>query len=190
MTDTPRGRLQAPRHLLLSLILASVGGLVVFAPGAAQSGTAASDEGAAVLYLVRHAEKVDDSRDPELSEAGHARAALLRQMLSDAGIQRIYSTDYIRTRDTASPLATSLGLEVEPYDPTDLEGFAAALLDRGGRALVSGHSNTTPSLVAALGGDPGEPIDDAEYDRLYVITVGPDGSVSTVLLRFGAPYGG
>ena len=27
----------------------------------------------------------------------------------------------------------------------------------------------------------------AEYDRLYVVTVGPDGSVSTVLLRYGEP---
>lgn len=156
----------------------------------AGDGPQPQDHAATTLYLVRHAEKVDDSRDPELSAAGHTRAALLAEMLADAGIQRIYSTDYIRTRDTAGPLADDLGVEVESYDPTDLTAFAATLLERGGRAMVSGHSNTTPSLVSALGGDPGVPIDDAEYDRLYIVTVGPDGTVSTVLLRFGEPFGG
>jgi hypothetical protein len=51
---------------------------------------------------------------------------------------------------------------------------------------VVGHSDTTPELVGLLGGDPGAPIDEpTEYDRLYVVTLGPDGTVTTVLLRYG-----
>jgi hypothetical protein len=55
-----------------------------------------------------------------------------------------------------------------------------------GRHFVVGHSDTTPALVEALGGDAGAPIADPEYDRLYVLTLEGAGA-STVLLRFGAP---
>jgi len=58
-----------------------------------------------------------------------------------------------------------------------------------GRHLVLGHSNTTPQLVEALGGEPGAPIEEMEYDRLYIVTL-MDGRTSTVLLRFGSPYEG
>ena len=55
-----------------------------------------------------------------------------------------------------------------------------------GRYLVVGHSNTTPDLVNRLGGDPGATIDEeSEFDRLYVLVLHPDGSVVTVLLRYG-----
>ena len=40
-----------------------------------------------------------------------------------------------------------------------------------------GHSNTTPALVEALGGDPGSPIESLEYDRLYMVTF--EGGVGT-----------
>jgi hypothetical protein len=37
-----------------------------------------------------------------------------------------------------------------------------------------------------LGGEPGPAVDErGEYDRLYVVTVGPDGTVTTTLLRYG-----
>ena len=78
-------------------------------------------------------------------------------------------------------------LEVEIYDHRRLDALIERLRREGGRHLVVGHSNTTPELVAALGGDPVSPIDEMEYDRLYIVTVTDDG-VSTVLLRFGEPY--
>ena len=73
---------------------------------------------------------------------------------------------------------------MESYDPRDLPGFAAQLRRSPGRHLVLGHSNTTPSLVEALGGDAHGPIDEFEYDRLYIVVITGD-EVSTVLLRFG-----
>lgn len=141
-----------------------------------------------VVFLVRHAEKVDDSRDPELSTAGLERAGELRRSLRDAAIERIHSTDFIRTRDTAAPIAEDLGLEIELYDHGNLEGLVEHLRRTGGRHLVVGHSNTTPKVVELLGGEPGTEIDEAsEYDRLYVVTIGIDDSVSTVLMRYGRP---
>ena len=141
----------------------------------------------AVVFLVRHAEKLDDSNDPPLSEQGQARAAALARLLADAGITRVFSTGYARTRLTAQPLADRLGAEVEIYDPRDPAALVRRLADAGGRALVVGHSNTTPGLVQALGGDPGGPIAEDEYDRLYVVTLTPGAPPETVLLRYEAP---
>lgn len=141
------------------------------------------------VFLARHAEKADSSRNPPLSEAGRSRATELARMLRDAGISQIHSTDYNRTRNTATPLAELLGLEIRIYDPTDLEALAARLVAEGGRHLVVGHSDTTPELAQVLGGEPGSEIDEpGEYDRLYVIGISDEGEVSTVMLRYGKPY--
>ena len=149
-----------------------------------------ADEGNAgtVIYLIRHAEKAapmaDDPRDPPLSEVGLERAQNLAHILKDAGVSRIFSTDYRRTRQTVEPLADRNGLTIESYDPGDLAGFAAHLKRMSGRIVVSGHSNTTTDLVQALGGNPGEPIDESEYDRLYVLVLQPGWGVETVLIRY------
>jgi phosphohistidine phosphatase SixA len=171
------------RRPILALLLGLVAAVGTPLPAATQDGDA-------TIILVRHAEKVDDSRDPELSAAGHERAALLAEMLADAGVTKIVSTDFIRTRDTVGPLAAELGLDVELYDPRDLPGTAADLKLWGGTTLVSGHSNTTPALVQALGGDPRDPIDESEYDRMYIVHITADGPVTTTLIRFGDLYGG
>lgn len=138
------------------------------------------------IFLVRHAEKTADKDDPALTDEGQARAILLADMLADAGITAIHSSDYRRTRDTAAPLAAKLGLTVQIYDPRDLPAMAARLRHSGGRHLVVGHSNTTPQLTELLGGDGGAPIIEAtEYNRLYYVTIGAGGDASSALLRFG-----
>ncbi|MEM5515919.1 phosphoglycerate mutase family protein [Henriciella sp. AS95] len=155
------------------------------------TGDAALDgaDGSYTLYLVRHAEKVVDVDNPPLSPEGETRATELAEMLKDAGIKAIWSTDYLRTEQTAGPLAAELGIEIEFYDPGDLEAFAETLRGNAETALVVGHSNTTPDLSAALGGEPGEPIfEPAEYDRLYVLTGVGTGTVETEIKRFGARY--
>jgi len=71
-----------------------------------------AEPGAATIFLVRHAEKVNASEDPRLSRAGKRRARALADLLEDAGIERIYSSDYRRCRDTANPLAARLEIPV------------------------------------------------------------------------------
>ena len=142
-----------------------------------------------VVYLVRHAEKAaDGTDDPPLAIAGRIRVQTLRTLLADVSLTHVHSTDWKRTRDTARPFAEEAEVEVAMYDPRELETLATEIMDTPGRHLVTGHSNTTPQLVAALGGDPAGEIDDLEYDRLYILVIGPGGSTVTTLLRFGEPY--
>ncbi len=147
----------------------------------------AAQEGEVVVFLVRHAERAeDDTNDPPISVAGEARARLVADMLQRARLTHIHSTDFKRTRSTAAPTAEATGLQVRMYDPRDLEGFAAELRSTPGRHLVVGHSNTTPALVTALGGDAGPPIEEMEYDRAYVVVVLPGGATGSAILRYGA----
>ncbi len=153
----------------------------------------AGDAAAITLFLVRHAEPIhpppeDAPRDPRLNAMGQNRADALARLLESAGIERVLSSDYHRTRETAAPIAEALGLDVELYDPGNLTDLAEVLLATPGRTLVAGHSNTTPELVGLLGGEPGEPIDEGmEFDRLYILTGSREAGISTVVLRYGAP---
>lgn len=150
----------------------------------------AAQEQPTVVYLVRHAERAEDgTSDPLISLPGWDRSRLLAEMLRDAGLTHIHTTDLRRTRMTGGPTAEVTGLSMRVYDPRDLRGFAQALRAMPGRHLVLGHSNTTPDLVQALGGDPSGTISDLEYDRLYIVTLTPDGA-STVLIRFGKRFQG
>jgi broad specificity phosphatase PhoE len=141
-----------------------------------------------VVYLLRHAEtdkeSAADQTDPHLEERGGERALRLSRLLVDGEVTTLYTSDFDRTRQTIAPLGRVLGLEPQVYDARELQGMAEILRARPGRHVVVGHSNTTPRLVALLGGDPGSPIDDAtEFDRLYILVL--DGArVTTVRLRY------
>lgn len=143
-----------------------------------------AEPSAATFYLVRHAEKELKGDDPELSEAGYARAQALADTLRGAKLTGIYSTDTRRTRDTAAPTLAETNLDLQLYDGRSLTDFAQQMSNKEGNFLIVGHSNTTPQLAQALGGEGGEPIVEAtEYDRLYVIT-NADGVVTTDLRRY------
>lgn len=142
------------------------------------------------IYLVRHAEKVDESRDPTLTAAGMQRAEDLRDTLIHKGISAIYCSDFLRTRQTGQPLADALGMDLILYRPDTVLQLAPILRSlRGKRVLVVGHSNTTPTLIKALTGED-EVIDHADYDNLYLIHL-HHGWLGTKTrlerLTFGAP---
>ena len=124
----------------------------------------------AKYYLVRHSEKTTEKHDPGLTDEGQQRAQDLADRFAKVSLTAIYSSDYIRTRDTAAPVAAAKGLDITIYDPRDLESLAKTLLAQQGQFLIVGHSNTTPELSRRLGGLEGEPIVEAtEYNRLYVL---------------------
>jgi len=140
--------------------------------------------GTTEFVVVRHAEKAvgpDVGPDPALTDAGHARARTLALALADAPVVAVYSTAYARTRQTAAPTADAHGLPVTPYDAREPATALAARLRAAhpaGTVLVVGHSNTVPDIAAALCGCAVPPMDETEYDRRLVVTVGADGHAS------------
>jgi phosphohistidine phosphatase SixA len=135
------------------------------------------------VFVVRHAEKQSpESSAPEvpLSHGGTARAERLAAMLRDAGINAIYATETVRARETAAPLARAVGRPVQAYSA--VPALADTLrADPSAVALVVGHSNTVPELLAALGVKQKVTVTDPEYDNLFVVI--PQVSGDPVLLR-------
>lgn len=149
---------------------------------------AAAQHQSVVVFVVRHAERAEDgTNDPPISDAGWDRARRIAGMMREARLTHIHTTDYKRTRSTIEPLAGATGVTPALYAAGDLDSFAQRLRSTPGRHLVVGHSNTNAELVAALGGDAGEPIGEMEYDRAYVVVVAPNGGVASVMFRFGGP---
>jgi broad specificity phosphatase PhoE len=135
------------------------------------------------IYVVRHAERADASADSALSTEGVGRSYRLRDMLKDAGITRIFTSDLRRAIDTAAPLAAANHLT-----PLQVAGAGTqALVDRiaassaRDRVLVVGHSNTVPALLRALGADANVTLGDNDYDDLFIVVPQKDGR--PVLLR-------
>ena len=131
------------------------------------------------MVAIRHAERASSDRDSELSALGESRARDLARFLADVPLERVYSSDFRRTRDTVGPLRELRPLPLEIYDPSELGALAALIRERGESVVVAGHSNTTPALVRALGGrSPGSPdvlpevLDESLYDRVYVLRIG------------------
>lgn len=144
------------------------------------------------VFLVRHTERKVDGEDPPLVAAGAARALALAEALRDAGITRIVTTQWRRTRDTAQPLAQLLRLtpQVIPVlDGKALENTAetAAALHRypGETVLVVGHITVT-GVIAALGGPRLPTICDNVYSDLFLFTPAA-GEAGLIHMHYGAP---
>lgn len=139
-----------------------------------QSCEAQKDSELFTIYLVRHSEKDLTSNtpsNPPLSVCGEERSENLSNFLRDVELDVIYSSDYIRTKNTAKPIATSKGLEISEYNPRELEDFSKLLMDRKQDALVVGHSNTTGVLAGLLVGEEIGAFDEAIYDRVYQVII-------------------
>ena len=165
--------------------------LVLSSASLSADDTASSTRPVTVI-AVRHAEKVDDSRDPALSPAGTERAKALALALEHSGLDAVYASQYQRTRLTAMPAARAAGLAVriEPIEgdvPAWANGFAARLArDHAGETvLVAGHSNTVPPLVTVLCDCPVEPLGDSDYDRIYLVSGAGGEKPELIVARYG-----
>lgn len=148
------------------------------------------------IIFVRHAEKEAlPAEDPGLSPAGMRRAAELSRQLAEAdviqGIDAIYATPFRRTQETAQPLAAALDLPITSYEPDDNDAVLQDILTKhkGEIILVVGHSNTLPNLIADLGASKRvPPIEENEYDNLYLVSIPWFGKTKTIRLRYGEPF--
>jgi len=128
-----------------------------------------------VIYMVRHAEKdVVPKNDPALNTDGVIRSVDLASWFKDIEIDSIFSTDYVRTRETVKPVADQKDMSVAFYDAKDLEDFSQKLINmKADTILIVGHSNTILEQIEALGLErPQEEIKENEYDKIFEIRLG------------------
>ncbi|MDX1678472.1 phosphoglycerate mutase family protein [Arsukibacterium sp.] len=130
------------------------------------------------IYLVRHAEKQDDGKDPALTACGQARAAALARYFHDIPLEAVYATPFQRTRQTAAAVADSKQQAVIPYDPAKPEQLKQQLMAHRQPVLVVGHSNTVPELVKLLSGIEVAPLTEQQYSLLYQVQLGGQRSVT------------
>ena len=133
-----------------------------------------------LVIVIRHAERADGGSmspnpqdDPPLSAPGQTRARKLAAMLGESGIAAIYTTEYIRTKDTAAPLAEKLHLTpvVVKADATTAMIESIKTTRASSIVLIVGHSNTIPQIVKAFGG-PEVTVPDGDYDNIFFIVPG------------------
>ena len=152
------------------------------------------------MIVLRHAEK-GTGANPDLTEQGHQRAKDLAQLLKGAPIQRLYCTEYIRTRQTLEPLSEISGTGIETISAEDAPRWRRIVseVEAGETIVICGHQNTVPLFVEEAGGEisgmemlSGQPwIPGHIFDRLYVDSWQPGESRDqrngqTLELRFGA----
>jgi phosphohistidine phosphatase SixA len=199
---------------LTFFLLVALGGVSLLQPAAskaeAKQPAAQGDFKLTTVFLVRHAEKADApaasapgmtamTQDPPLSESGKTRSEVLARMLGGAGIKAIYTSQYLRTKQTAEPLAAQLGLTITPMplkmsasNPREVSEQSIAditnkIYERAGDAvLIVGHSNTIPEVIKALGGDAVPKIDEKKFDDLFVVTVYGKGKAKVVQMKYGS----
>jgi phosphohistidine phosphatase SixA len=146
---------------------------------------AGAAEPARTVFVVRHAERAGDkSISTPISDAGRCRAEMLAKILADAGVKNIYVTQFVRTQQTAEPLAKKLGLHPEAISNLDSLVSRLKALEPGGFALVVHHESQIPELIKRLGGGSVPPFIEAEFDRMYVVTLTGAGEVSLATLRY------
>lgn len=153
-----------------------------------QNQQAAQTEELTTFILVRHAEKADESVDPDLSPEGFERAERLAAILDHVSLDAVYSTSFLRTTKTVQPITEKFGLEITEYDHRNPELQADAWkADHAGQTvLISGHSNSTPTFANALLGNKHfeDKFDESDYGNLLIITVDVNGHSKLIHLRY------
>ncbi len=183
--EIPERRAGLKTALVFLMLFALLGAVLVFAY------FATFNRPVTAVILIRHAEKVIDPNNPDvdLSPAGQERAQELVRMFADSGVNAIYATQYKRTQETVKPLSDRLGLPVTVVNSSGTSELVRQIHadHRGQTILISGHNNTVPEIIAALGGPQLPVIPESEFDNLYLLTVYRTGKAKLVKIKYGTP---
>lgn len=137
-------------------------------------------------FFIRHAEKDESDpaeKDPELTDEGLERTSSWERVFRDVSFDLVYSTDYKRTLQTATPIARAHDTPVLIYDASRVNDEDFRERTRGKTVLVVGHSNTNPKFVnSILGENTYQDIDESESGSLFMVTVSPNGEKSCQVL--------
>ena len=127
---------------------------------------------ATTYYFIRHAEKVDNSQNPDLSEKGLERAKLWNEIFDEINFDQIYATDYKRTVQTARVTAAAKKIEIKLYNPKNIIKNDFLTETVGKTILIVGHSNTTPNFInQIINQNIYTDIPDSTFGNLYIVTI-------------------
>jgi len=170
------------KKLLLAALL-----LFIFACGKAQTKETIEPpkvEEKTTYYFIRHSEKNRAVRtnNPDLLQKGQSRAENWANYFKDVSFDAIYSTNFNRTKQTASPTAKQNNLKLIIYKPSKLDYDAFMAETKGKTVLIVGHSDTTPQFVnTIIGEDKYSPINDRVNSKLFIVTITDGETTSEVL---------
>jgi len=138
-----------------------------------------NEEGWTHFFFVRHANKAildpapPDPPGPPLSEEGMARAERLGEIMKNAGLDVVYTTNFTRTRTTAEKVQAHYSNIPMPinYEFSDAWIANQLVVNRGKRIFIVGHSNTVPRMVNKLMGPSSTlpDLDDKNYSAFFVV---------------------
>ncbi|UCF37801.1 MAG: histidine phosphatase family protein [Acidobacteriota bacterium] len=138
------------------------------------------------VFLVRHAEKIDSSRDPDLAPEGRERADRLRDLLQRTGASALFATQFKRTQQTLQPLSTVLGVPVAVRQAQALNELVDEVKTKhpGETVVLAGHSDTVPELIRLFSGTGIDPLGEDDYDNLFILFVTSEGLSRLVRLTY------
>ena len=184
MDQTTEPRTRTRTIVVFSLLALIFGAVIVFAYFSTFARPVTT------VIIVRHAEKniEPNNPDPDLSLAGVARAQEIARIFGDAGVQAIYATQYKRTHQTVTPLASRLGLPIVSVDAKQSSELTRRILsnNRGQTVFVAGHNNTAPEIVNLLSGENYPQIPESEYDNMFIVTIYRFGKAKVLKVKYGA----
>jgi len=160
-----RGLRRRPLYTPLAIVVTSVLAVVLVL------GWLVVSWGSTTVVLVRHAERLPEGQDPELSAIGVAHAERLAEILERAAIAAIYVSQAQRTQQTAAPVAMVTGVKPQVIEADKHKRLLRRLKwrHRGEVVLVVGHSNTVPLIADGLGAEIGL-VDAEDYSGLWIIS--------------------
>ncbi len=148
------------------------------------------------VVFLRYADvALGNDSTPGLTVAGQARAQELVRVIGDidvvASIDAIFATQFRNTQETAEPLAKMLQMPVQVIDADNVRGLTDLILQeyKGKIVLVITNRQALPHLIQRFHGSKNlPPIEDSEYDNLYIVSIPWYGKVKTLRLKYGAPF--
>ena len=100
------------------------------------------------------------------------RAEKWKEVLKNIKLDKIYSTNYNRTIETANPTSRSQNIDITIYSPRNIDFVNFKEINKGEKVLIVGHSNTIPNFVNGLiEKDFYDQIDDLNNSNLYLVNI-------------------
>ena len=135
----------------------------------------ANSQECSTFYLIRHAEKLridKTEKNPKLNDKGILRAEKWKEVFNNINLDKIYSTNYNRTIETAKPTSNSKKIDIIIYSTRNIDYRNFKEINKGKKVLIVGHSNTIPNFVNGLiEKDFYDQIDDLNNSNLYLVNI-------------------